>query len=311
MTRCAVRIGIAMLVLAATLLGGCPRRGPAAARGESAERVVATSFLPTAYFAERIAGGCFRVECLCPREEDPALWKPSREVLERFQRASLVVLNGAGYETWAASAALAPSRVVDTSAELAGELLVLPGVTHNHGAGGVHSHEGTDGHTWMDPRNAAVQAAAIRDACVRRWPEEAAAFEAGYEGLRADLMRLDARLAGATEAVKGARMFASHPAYGYIARRYGWRVVDVDAPPDVELTAEQWAAVGDAMRRNGEGPRVLLFEEEPRPATRERLRSEWGAEAVVFDPCERGGEGTYVERMNRNVDRLSAALQKR
>ena len=31
------------------------------------------------------------------------------------------------------------------------EFLVVKGVTHSHGAGGAHTHDGVDGHTWMDP----------------------------------------------------------------------------------------------------------------------------------------------------------------
>jgi len=33
-------------------------------------------------------------------EGDPVNWKPGSEAIARMQSADLVILNGAGYETW-------------------------------------------------------------------------------------------------------------------------------------------------------------------------------------------------------------------
>lgn len=301
---------LAVALAAGALPAACDRPDEPAAQTAPAraQRTVATSFYPTTFFAQRIAGPLVTVVCPCPADEDPLAWMPSRDALAVYQGASLVLLNGAGYEAWTASAALPPSRVVDTTASLAADLLTYPAITHIHGPGGAHSHTGTDGHTWMDPRTAATQAAAIREALARAWPADAHAFDAGYDALRADLLKLDERLAALGGPAKAAALFASHPAYGYLARRYGWSVVNLDAPPDHELSPEQWAAVGEAVGKAPAGPRVMLFEQEPAPATRDRLLKEWSVTAVVFDPCEQPGEGAYLERMNRNVDRLGAAL---
>lgn len=290
-------------------LAGCDQVGSDAAKQTShgpAQRTAATTFYPTTYFAERIASGAVKVTNLCPAGQDPADWMPSREAIAEFQAAGLILTNGAHFESWTSSVALPSSRVVETAAAFKAAWLTFPGVTHNHGSGGTHSHTGTDGHTWLDPQNAILQAAEIRDAFSRKWPESAKDFGGGFDSLKADLTKLDERFRAITPKVKNARVFASHPAYGYIAARYGWSIGSVDLPPDTMPGETAWADIGKQLA--GGGLVIVLFEEEPLGAIRDRLQSACGAAAVVFSPCEQPGEGSYIERMNRNLDGFERSL---
>ena len=106
---------------------------------------------PLAYFAERIAGESVTVVFPAPPDVDPAFWSPSAETIADYQRADLVLLNGAGYAAWVQRATLSQSRLVDTSAALADQLIpVHDTVTHSHGPGGDHSHQGAAFTTWLD-----------------------------------------------------------------------------------------------------------------------------------------------------------------
>lgn len=298
------------------LFAGCGRgtetaeRSPTAAATAKAEsRTVAASFHPLAHFAERIAGGRVAVVCPCPPDADPALWKPTRPDLQRFQDAALVLVNGAGFEAWTAAAALPLGRVVVTSQPFEAEWLTLPTVEHSHGPGGAHTHSGTDGHTWMDPVLARRQATEILEAFRRRWPGDAAAFQAGFDGLAAEFTSLEAALSEVSPAVRRSVVFTSHPAYQYLARRLAWTTVPLSLPPDEAPTAGEWDAVRRATAAAGTGPRVMLFETRPLPETRERLRSGHGIAAVVFETCESPSpDGNYFQRMRRNVESLRAAV---
>ena len=93
---------------------------------------VFASNYPLAYFAERIGG---RAEIVRMPEAvgDPAFWKPTAEDVIGMQQAEVILMNGAGYERWAAMVTLPRSRVVDTSAGFRDRLMTVDGtLTHQH-----------------------------------------------------------------------------------------------------------------------------------------------------------------------------------
>lgn len=287
---------------------------PSAIAGRDA--VIAASF-PVWYFATRISGGLVPVECPLPPGEDPMAWRPSPAHIAQFQSAGLIALNGAGYEPWLGAASLPLSRTVESAAAFPDDLLTYRTITHTHGPGGAHSHTGVDGHTWMDPLQATRQAAAIAAAMARRWPAHQKAFGDNLRALEADLASLDADLRRAAELAPGALLMSNHPAYAYIARRYGLAIEPLDLPPDTPPSDAQWAAL-DAFVRAApaqSGPRIMLFEDEPLDATRSTLRERWSITTVLFDPREAmpdrpsAPDADYVVRMRDNIARLTAALR--
>lgn len=271
---------------------------------------ILTTFYPTTYFATRIASGKLAIDCPCPANVDPAEWTPTREALARYQAAPLILVNGASYEQWLSSASLIPSRIIDTSGSFRDSYLSYGTITHNHGPGGAHTHAGVDAHTWLDPINAQAQAASILAAFTAHAPSDTAVFSAAFASLERDLAALDTRFRELSPLAKNAVILASHPAYGYLARRYGWTITNVDVPPDEEPPRAGWQAVLDAAQAApADAPRLLLFESEPLSATRERLLRDWGFTAVVFSPCETPqGGADYLARMNANLDSLRDSL---
>ena len=276
---------------------------------------VLTTFYPTTYFAQRIAGDRVEIACPLPEGEDPIFWRPSRDVLAQYQGARLVIVNGADFERWLPTVSLPQSRVVDTAAGFQERFLHFKTATHSHGAGGTHTHEGIDGHTWVDPQNAKMQAKAIADALTRTFPAHASAFAPGLAALQADLDALAARGAEVTPLLAGVTLLASHPAYDYLAARHGWTLHNLDLDPDAALSADDLAAIAKAKAK-GEAPRcVLLWEAPPSPATIQQLDA-LGVTSVLFSPAENVSAADleagqdYLAIMRGNFDRLLAALRR-
>jgi zinc transport system substrate-binding protein len=254
--------------------------------------VVYTTFFPTTYFARRIAGDLAEVVCPLPDDADPISWRPGEAALRSYQEADLIVLNGAAFEKWALTVSLPENRVVRTANSFSDEWIEYEGsVQHTHGPKGDHSHEGIDGHTWVDPVLAKAQAAAVRDALVRILPGSREALEAGFAALAKDLDDLDRRFRELPTA--DAIILCTHPAWNYPARRYGWKIVNIE-PYGTDLSKLEG--------------RVVLWEGEPDLDVATRLDTP-NRKSVMFDPCESGG-GDYVERMRANLDRLKAALER-
>eukprot|EP00913_Durusdinium_trenchii_P006335 g5947.t1 len=251
------------------------------------------------------AGLAWGVQCPLPASEDPIFWAPGPEVIAAYQRARLVIVNGAELEKWVATAPLPRARVVDAGADLGVELITIKGATHSHGPAGEHSHDGIDGHTWVDPLLAAEQTGAIAAAMARAFPEHADAFETNRDALVQELRLLDAQLGGLE--TDGVSLIASHPAYNYLSRRHGWGIESLDLDPGAALLDADLDSITGLVRPGTRG--VVLWESAPRPASVERLDGA-GVRSVVFSPAENPGEGEgdYLEIMRGNIDRLRDAL---
>ena len=137
--------------------------------GASAEKpVVYTVNYPLYYFATRIAGDAAEIVFPVPADIDPAFWMPAPEEIAGFQKADLILLNGAGYAKWVEKAALSEYRMVNTSESFSDRYIKTRGdVTHNHGPAGEHSHSGIAFTTWLDPTLAIIQAEAIYEALLK------------------------------------------------------------------------------------------------------------------------------------------------
>jgi zinc transport system substrate-binding protein len=272
-----------------------------------ARLAVAVVNYPLAWLAGEIGGDRVDVVFPVPAGEDPAYWSPGPEEIAAYQQADLILLNGAGYASWTDRASLPPSKLVDTSAGFS-ELLLPAGdrVVHAHGPGGEHEHGETAFTTWLDPRLAALQAEAIRDAMVRADSAGSGAYEDGLVRVRDALARVDEGLEAAFAAFAGAPLLASHPVYQYLAQRYGLDLRSVHLEPDEVPAAAGWAELRALLADRPS--RLMLWEAEPLPAVRERLERELRIRPVVFETCgNRPLEGDFLEAMQQNAARVTAA----
>ncbi len=271
---------------------------------------IRTTFYPTTYITKRIAGDLANITCLLPPDEDPITWMPNSATIAAYQQADLVIVNGADFEKWVAKVSLPPSRMVNTAAPLADSFVRFKtAISHSHGPSGQHDHTGIDGHTWLDPQNAKLQAAEIRNALVKLLPDHTDKLNANYDALIADLDAMDASFTQLAAQLKGRALLASHPAYNYLARRYEWNITNLDLDPEAELSDETIANIRKQIEQMPRRPKVMLWEQQPIAAVIGRLENDLGLASVVFSPCEQApDQGDYLSAMHDNVKRLRAAL---
>jgi len=299
-------------------------------REQNLPKVVYTTFYPTTYMANYIGGGEIEVVCPLPPDTDPIFWRPTPEQIGEYQQAGLIIINGAEYEKWVPTAALPPSRMVDTAAPLAEDFITMESTTHSHGSAGEHTHEGVDGHTWVDPMNAIAQAEQIKIAFEQVWPDLADVFNDNFEQLKVNFESIHGQLAAGADRMKEAQVLCNHPAYNYLAARHEWEVTNLDLNPEAELTEEQISelrTVVDPDRKT-----LLLWESKPLESIEQILSDELDIISVVFSPGETqpgeddttttigapgpGGGGArqaradYYAILGRNIRNINAALRK-
>lgn len=270
--------------------------------------LVVTTFAPTEYLAARLAGPAAEVVCDLPGDADALFWEPDDAALRRMQGADLVVLFGAGMDAWRERVSLPSSRVVVAAERFRPQWIEFESsVVHSHGGGERHAHTGTDPHAWVDPLLLLEAGRAVHEGLAGVVDaDERAGLDARLAELEADLRALNDGFA-ALALPEGEWLYASHPAYDYLARRHGWPVVNLDLDPE-EAPAEdvvQTVAL-QLERRPG---RLVLWEAEPVAAARAAL-AELGLESVLFSPAEIvAGEDDVLAVQRANLARLAAALE--
>jgi len=301
-------MGIAL----ATAMVGCsepPATSAAdtAGSGEGEPLSVYVVNYPLQYFAERIGGPEVRVTFPAPAAGDPAFWKPSPEQVVAYQKADLILLNGASYAKWVTHVSLPASRMVDTSAAFTDRFIPLDDqVTHSHGLGGKHEHGDVAFTTWLDPVQAIEQARAIRDALIRLRPSAKGDFEQRLDALVTDLTALDKQLAAVVRGGASRPLVFSHPVYQYFIRRYELNGQAVHWEPDTSPTLEQWAALEQLLAEHP--AQWMIWEGPPMPATVEALQK-IGLDSLTFDPCGNVPEsGDYLSVMRQNARALEKAF---
>ncbi len=269
--------------------------------------LVYTVNAPLAWMARRIGGDAADVRFPAPGDVDPAFWSPDADTVAAYQGADLILLNGAGYAGWVARATLPGRTLVDTSAGIAERLIAVEdATTHQHGPTGEHNHGELAFTTWLDPTLAAEQARAAAAALTQARPDAAETFAVELAEVESDLAGLDQQLARAATRLADAPILFSHPVYQYLQRRYGLNGRSLHWEPDADPGAAEWRRLEALLRVHP--ARLMLWEAEPLPATRERLAA-LGVQAVVFAPCGNRCGDDWLAAMQANAARLEAALR--
>lgn len=258
---------------------------------------------PLAYFAERIGGDLIDVKFSAPPDEDPAFWQPDAKIIQGFQKADLILLNGADYAKWIKHTSLPPSKTVDTSAGFKDSYIEIPGaVTHSHGPQGKHAHGNIAFTTWLDFVQAAEQARAIKTALIKLKPENEKKFEDNFKLLERDLLGLDQQMQNLASKIRTEPLIASHPVYQYFSRRYKLNMKSLHWEPDEYPLEENWKEL-EKLQQEFSAAR-MIWENKPLQTSSDRLKK-MGIDSVIFNPCgNRTDEGDFMYIMKKNIERL-------
>jgi zinc transport system substrate-binding protein len=262
---------------------------------------------PLKYFAERIGGDHVKVEFPAPADVDPAHWNPDLENISAYQKADLILINGAGYAKWVNKVSLPRSKMVNTSRQFKDQYITSKEVmTHSHGGEGKHAHESLAFTTWLDLELAARQAEAIAAAMGRKQPALQKTFQANHASLAKELKALDQKIQAIVSKNPSMPLIVSHPVYDYFARRYRLNIVSVHWEPDEAPGDEQWLELKKILKHHP--AKWMIWEGDPLKATIEKLKG-LQINSIVFNPCGNvPAEGDFLTVMRQNIENLKMAF---
>ncbi|PKK88826.1 MAG: hypothetical protein CVV64_17230 [Candidatus Wallbacteria bacterium HGW-Wallbacteria-1] len=275
------------------------------------------SFFPVFSMAEAIAGPHASLSPMFSPDQDPSESIPSRDCIRECQNSSdLILLNGAGFEKWMEKVTLPMEKIVETAAEMEDTFIFIKEeVNHSHGAAGLHSHQGLDGHTWLSPIMAIKQADAIFQAFTDLRPHLTEKFKTGFNTLKSDLMTLDQAFRKGLKDFRGT-LVASHPAYNYWAREYGVNLLSFTLDPNEIPEASALEHMKSKLNEITPPPRFMLWESQPAPEVMKVITDNLGLRHILFSPCEaiapqnsKSPNSSFVEKMHQNLERLFHSLE--
>ncbi|MCK5511988.1 MAG: zinc ABC transporter substrate-binding protein, partial [Thermodesulfovibrionia bacterium] len=213
--------------------------------------VIYTVNYPLKYFAERIAGEYATVVFPAPRDVDPAYWMPDRKTISDYQKADLILLNGAHYAKWIEKVSLPRSKMVNTSRKFKDQyILIEEAMTHSHGPKGQHAHEDAAFTIWLDFDLAAKQVKEIEKALSRKRPDLKSIFKRNSAIIGKDLVALDQEMKDIVSKTEDQPIITSHPVYQYFARRYGLNIKSVHWEPDEIPSNGKWIELRNILKKH-------------------------------------------------------------
>ncbi len=196
-SRRPVVLALAVLFMLPLVAGCRPKTsddGNADKSVKNSNRVVAASYA-LQYLTERIVRDRIEVDFPASSAPYPREWSPTVEQIAAIQKADLVVVNGPGapYANWLVRVTLPESKICRSCENL--ELRDFVTVkdyqlVHSHGPEGEHSHPYFVPYPWLSPRIAAKQAAEIKNALSRIYPEHVEEFDKNFSVLDKELSTL-------------------------------------------------------------------------------------------------------------------------
>ncbi len=281
---------------------------PAAAQ----ERIkVVASFSILADLVRNVGGDRVAVTVLVGRNNDSHAFEPSPADSRRVADASLVVVNGLGFEGWL-------DRLVRAAGGKVPVVVASTGVRPRAGAADEtrfgRDHAGVDPHAWQSVDNVRRYVANIRDALIKVDPAGTGTYAANAGAYLEKLDALDEEIRRTLAKIPAdrRRVITSHDAFGYFADAYAIAFL---APEGLSTEAEPSARAVARIIGQIESARIgaLFLENVVDPRLLQQIARETGARigGTLYSDALTGSDGpapTYLDMMRHNVRTLAAAL---
>lgn len=259
--------------------------------------------------AEQVGGPHVRVLSLLSGYENEHTYSPKPSDLIAVRKARLLFEIGMGLEVWVSSlvknAGGRSLRVITTSQGV--ELIRDDADSHD-----AAHHEGEAGnpHIWLDPENVAVMLRHITEALIDVDPSHVADYQTNQAAYLQRLGQLHKELTARTQRLADRRFIAHHPAWPYLAKRFGLDIVGtIHRQSGAEPSAYHLQSLIEMMKR--EHIRVVVSEVQLSRRLPELLAKETKARVVVLTTMPGGlrGTETYLDMLRYNVLQLADALE--
>ena len=247
------------------------------------ERIVSVTIEPQRYFAEKIAGDKFKINCVVPAGQSPETYDPTpQQMVQVGKSQGYLRIGSIGFEqAWMDNIRNNNPglKVFDLSEGI--DLLKSPEEEEEHDHHHHHHPGGVDPHTWSSISGAKVIAKNTLDAFVSLDPENKEYYQANYEQLTKEIGETEKTVSSLLHSLDNKTFIIYHPALTYYARAYGIDQVAIEQDGK-EPSAKRLARLIEQARRDS--IRVVFYQSQFPASTVEVIAEDIGAQSVRIDP---------------------------
>lgn len=265
--------------------------------------VILTSTTILADITRQVAGDRLNIDSLLPVGSDPHSYQPTPQDIAKVSESKLIIVNGAGYETF-----------LDPLLKNADGQRTL--IEASAGISPRKNAQGIDPHMWLDPDLVIQYVGNIRDALIQVDPTGEAAYKSNADAYTAALKQLDAWIVEQVDQIPAEKrlLVTNHEAFGYFADRYGFKVIGTvieSFSTDASPSAQQLAALIDQIKAS-KAPAIFL-DASDNATLAQQIAAETGVKVITDLHLESLTDGapaaTYIDMMKYNVTQIVNALK--
>ncbi len=259
---------------------------------------ILVTFYPIYKFTKAVGGDKVDVSIIIPPGVEPHDWEPTVQDIEKIKNANMVIINGAGLESWISKLVSANPdvNIVDSSQN-------IPLLQKNEGK------SMTDPHIWLDPVLVKIQVQNIEDNLIKADPQNADYYKQNGDQFKEKLDKLDYKIRTELTNCNKKDFLAFHDAFSYFSKEYGLNQNTIvgGLNPEAEPTAKALEEI--TQKAQNLGINVIFTEEAVNPQISKVIADEIHGKVLILSPLEVTSiNDDYIEKMQNNLSNLKEAL---
>jgi len=262
---------------------------------------ILVTFYPIYQFTKAVGKEKIDISIIIPPGIEPHDWEPTIQDIQKMKDADMIVINGAGLESWIIKiTSVNPDvMIVDTSNDI--PLLERDSNGFDKSA--------KDPHIWLDPVLAKKQVQNIADGLIKLDPRNTKYYQQNANAYKLKLDTLDKEIKTDLSTCDKKDFLAFHDAFSYFSQEYGLHQHTIvgGLDPQTEPTAQTLQQItkdAQSLELN-----VIFTEEAVNPQISQVIADEIHGKVMVLSPLEITDKKIdYIQKMEQNLSNLKEAL---
>lgn len=252
---------------------------------EGGTRTISVTIEPQRYFAEKIAGDLFQINCVTPAGQSPETYDPTpQQMVQISQSQAYFRIGEIGFEqAWMKNlqSQNPDMAVFDLSEGM--ELIKNEEEAHEEGEAHHHHHHhgSVDPHIWTSISGARVIAQNTCQAFIKLDPENQEVYRAGYQRLIEEIDSTEVEMKQLLQPLAGTAFIIYHPALTYFAREFGLKQLCIELDGKEPSPAQLKQLLETATQS---GAKVVFVQQEFDQKNAELIAQETGCRLVTINP---------------------------
>ncbi len=255
-----------------------------------------SSFYPIYDFVKKIGKDRVDVSTIVPASIEPHDFEPTAKQVIELQKADVIFINGAGFESWINK--IGNANVVDLSKDLPIENI---GST-------------PDPHIWLDPNLVKAYSKTIFEKLISLDPQNTDYYTSNFNEFNSKLELLNSDINMNLTNCDLNDFIAFHDAFGYFAKRYGLTQHSISGlSPEGDINPQK---ITEAIKLAEQlGVNIIFSEDNIEPRLSDTIANEIGGKVMRLSPIEmitqeeQTLDKDYFSKMYDNLDNLKIALK--